>query len=405
MHPMVERLYEEKRHAWERAKAILDTAEEEKRDLTAEESEAFDAANADIDAKNERIRQIEAAEARAAAADELRKEYAAVLAPKAGDRDPDDRTMLQRMFAGEVREFESGPETRALTGQAGTAIDSSFYRAVAVYERAIAPVLQVATVLETPRGEPITLPRLTVDVAFGGTVVAEAGTILAADPTLAIVTLNAYKYASITLWSQELSTDNVINLEDLVAQSAARDIAYDIGAHFTTGDGSGKPNGVVTAAAVPATGGTAGGTATGSATDTFFSPFDLVQLYYSLEPGYRTDASWMVATTAAAKMRGARDSNKNFIWEPGALRDAAGVDRFLGKPVYENVSMAAVASATKSVLCGSFSKYFVRRLPTRVELSSDYAFNTDMLAIKVVERMDGDLVDTDAIHAMVSANT
>ncbi len=402
MHPIVERLYAEKANSWEEAKKILDAAESEKRDLTAEEAERFDNLNADIDAKNERIRQIEAAEARAAAADELRKEYAAVLAPKAGDRDPDDRTMLQRMFAGEIREFESGPETRALTGQAGTAIDSSFYRSVAVYERAIAPVLQVAAVLDTPRGEPITLPRLTVDVAFGGTVVAEAGTINAADPTLAIVTLNAYKYASITLWSQELSTDNVINLEDLVAQSAARDIGYDIGAHFTTGDGSSKPNGVVTAAT---NGGTASGTAVGSATDTFFAPYDLVALYYTLDPGYRTNASWMVSTSAATKMRGARDSNKNFIWEPGALRDAAGVDRFLGKPVYENVSMAAAASASKSVLVGDFSKYFIRRLPTRVELSSDYAFNTDMIAIKVVERMDGDLVDTAAVLYLVSANT
>jgi HK97 family phage major capsid protein len=68
--------------------------------------------------------------------------------------------------------------------------------------------------------------------------------------------------------------------------------------------------------------------------------------------------------------------------------------------------MAAVASASKSVAFGDFKRYFVRRvLPVRVEVSKDYKFNTDQIAVKVVERVDGDLIDTNAIAYLVSDNT
>ena len=66
--------------------------------------------------------------------------------------------------------------------------------------------------------------------------------------------------------------------------------------------------------------------------------------------------------------------------------------------------MAAVASATKSVAYGDFSRYFVRKTPTRVDMSQDYKFSTDQLALRTVERVDGDLIDTVSVAYLVSAN-
>jgi len=57
--------------AWEEAKALLDSAAAEKRDLTAEEQSKFDRINADLDeraAAIETIRKAEEREAKAAAA-------------------------------------------------------------------------------------------------------------------------------------------------------------------------------------------------------------------------------------------------------------------------------------------------------------------------------------------------
>ena len=44
----------------------------------------------------------------------------------------------------------------------------------------------------------------------------------------------------------------------------------------------------------------------------------------------------------------------------------------------------------------------VERLPLRVEVSDEYKFSTDQRAIKVVERTDGDLVDTASVAYLVS---
>ena len=148
-----------------------------------------------------------------------------------------------------------------------------------------------------------------------------------------------------------------------------------------------------------------GGTAVGTVYDTFFAPADLLDLFYSLATPYRNSpsAAWMGATTAIQKMRKARASDGSFLWDMSLVAGAP--DRFNGRPVYENPAMTAVASATKSVIFGDLSAYFVRRTPIRVEFSRDYKFNTDQLALRTIYRVDGNLPDAIAIKSMVSANT
>ena len=391
----LDRLNESRQRDFNRFKEILNRAAADGRDPSAEERVELDRLEAAVTgakAEAERYQRMAAAMAVGDAFRELRVETSSMQAP----------VTESQMLAEVLRGTRDGFESRALQSAGGTAIDSTFYDRVTVYERTLVPVLQVATVLNTTRGEPITLPRLTADPAHGGTVTAEAAGINELDPTISSVTLNAFKYAIVTLWSRELDTDEVIGLEDLVARSCARELSIDIGAHLTTGTATTQPNGVINAAT---NGGTAGGTASGTSFDTFFAAKDLVDLFYGLAQPYRQSASWMVSTTAAAKMRAFRASTGEFLWEPGNLRGEGGIDRFLGLPVYENPAMAAVASATKSVAIGDFSRYYIRRLPLRVERSTEYKFNTDQLALKTVERLDGNLVDAAAIRYLVSANT
>lgn len=383
---------------------LLDSAASESRDLTPEELEQADRIEADIKRfakESERAQRVQALQA---SADELR----GVLAPiveesRAQRRDPSDDEMLREMFRGERRGFESRitPEFRAMQSAGGSAIPTTFQESVTVYLRTLSPMFRddLFTVLNTPTGNPIVLPRLTADQNHGGTVTAEAAGILEADPTVSSVQLDSYKYAVTTLWSAELGQDNVINLGDLIARSAARELSIDIGAHLTTGDGSAKPNGIVSAAS---TGATASGTTSNTSADTFFGPIDLIDLKFTLASGYRQMGTFMVSTTALAKMRKFRDSNKQFLYNPSLV--AGQPDTFDGNPVVENPAMAAVASASLSVLFGDLSRYFVRRLPTRVDVSTDYKFANDQVALRTVERVDGDLVDTAAIRLLQSAN-
>jgi len=330
-------------------------------------------------------------------------EHLIAAKPVASGESKTDGERLANMFA-EYREkgiatpFESHLSSRALASAGGSAIPVTFFDRVTVFQRTLSPMLNpdVVTILPVSDGRPITLPRLTADPSHGGTVTAEAAAINELDPTISSVQLNAYKYAVITLWSQELGQDNVIGLEDLIASSVARELSIDVGAHLTTGDDSGKPNGFIAA-------GTNGGTAAGTANNTFFGPADIVDLFYGRAAPYRQFGTWQASTTGLAKIRKLQDSTGQFLWQASLAPGQP--ESLLGRPIFENPAMAAVASASKSVAFGDFKRYYVQRVtPARIELSSDYKFNTDQLALKVVERIDGDLVDVAAVAYLVSAN-
>lgn len=389
---------------------LLDTAAAESRDLSAEEQEQADRIEAEIQTRASEAARAQRAADLQKAADEFRGVTAPVIETARQERrDATDREMLIRALKDMNGGFESAVseefESRALQSAGGSAIPTTFADFVTVYLRNLTPMFDsgIVTVLNTPTGNPIVLPRWTADPAAGGTVTAEAGGITELDGTLSSITLNAYKYGITSLYSTELSIDNVINIESLIAKGAARELAADIGAHLTTGDDSAKPNGIVTASA---NGGTASGTATNTSLDTFFGPIDLVELrFFNLAQGYRQQGvgAYMVASGALSKMRKFRDSNKQFLWQPSLVIGVP--DQFDGYPVYENPAMAAPASVSKSVLFGDLSAYYVRRMPTRVDVSKEYKFSTDQLAVRTIERVDGDLPDTTAIVHLISANT
>ena len=394
--------------AWQRAKEIMDGAAAENRDLTAEEDQNLAAINTDLDAKDARIKQATDLETRAKLADGVREQYASIIASKADapKGEPTDRDMLRAMLRGETRGFEShvseGYEARALATSADT-VPTSFADFVITYQRTLNPTYGLATVIRTTNGEAITIPRVTADVAVPATPFAEAAALGTADPTISSITLNAYKYGVITLWSAELAQDNAVNLESLVATATGRDLGIKVGAAFTTGDGSSKPNGFINAGA---NGGTATQALSGGTAGTFFGPDDLLDLKYGLAQPYRMSPStaWQMSNSAIKKARKFKDANGQYLWSPSLIIGQP--DSFDGHPVFENPAMAAVASASKSVAYGDFAAYHVREVtPMAVAISTEYRFGTDEVAIKTTWRVDGDLPDAAAIAFLVSATS
>jgi HK97 family phage major capsid protein len=383
-------------------RAILTSGDE----VSPEDRERYDRLDSEYERLVNQAEDIRKVEERAASVDKLREAIApTVEAARDERRDPTEGELIRGLFTGERRTILGAPdkpEFRALSTSTDT-IDQSFYDTVTVYERTLSPFFRpdVFTLIESARGENLTIPRITADVSHGGTVTAQAAGITEADTTFSSVVLGAYKYAITQLYSNELAQDASIPLTTLIAESATRELMIDIGAHLTTGTDTTQPNGIVTAAG---NGGTAGGTATGSSFDTFFSPADLLSLKYSLAAPYRARGSWLVSTTALRKMRSARDSNGAFLWDMSLVAGAP--PTFDGNPVYENPAMAAVASVSKSVVFGDLKRYFVRRAGgVRVDVSTDYKFANDQVALRTIMRVDGDLIDTSAVNYLISANT
>jgi HK97 family phage major capsid protein len=391
--------------AWAAQKALLDATLEEKRELSPEEREQIERMDADLDNLLAEQKRYEARSGLVAAADTLRESMApAIKSARKELREPTDREYLGQLIRGEIRGFESKerPEFRALQSEGGSAVPTTFAEQVSVYARTLNPTLGLARVLNTPNGNPLTLPRLTADVSVAGTITAENAAITVGDATISNVSLVAYGYKTIQVVSTQLYRDNVIGLEQLLAETAGRSIGIAFGAAVTTGDGSGDPNGFITAgsAGATATSGTAGGN---QATDTFFGPIDLVDLYFTLPVPWRAVGAWQVSNTAMSKIRKMRDANGMFLFDPGLITDFQ--PTIMGRPVFENPAMAAVASASKSVAFGDFKQYVIRQLPLRVDVSSEYAWSSDGVGIRVIYEADGDLMHATAIRYLISDDT
>ncbi|WP_426404223.1 phage major capsid protein [Streptomyces sp. R-07] len=400
MSEYIKRLQERRAGVWEQAKALLDTAEAEKRELSAEEEQTYQRLNGDLDAIDARAKDMAAAEQRTKDAGEA---FRALLdkepAPEARGSAVEQETKRVRDWLTGVsgRSIDITPDQRIpldqrtlsklSAGAGANTVPISFYNQLVQHMIETSGVLAAGpTVLRTATGEQLQIPKTTAHSASAG-IVAEAGTLTANDPTFGQVSLDAYKYGFLLQVSHELANDTGVDLLGYLAMQAGRALGNGFGAHLVTGDGSSKPNGVLTASTLGKTGSASvAGAPSGD---------DLIDLFYSVIAPYRQSNScgWMMRDATVAAIRKLKDSTGQYLWQPGLQEGAP--DRILGKPVYTDPNVPAVALGAKSIMFGDFSTYFVREVESlRFERSDDFAFNTDLITYRAILRGDGDQVDT-----------
>ena len=391
MSDITKTLHEQYRNDWEEAKSLLAGAADAKRELSAEEEARWTSLNDSMTARKAKMDQVAAAEERSekigALAERALKVENAVKADNDGD-------VLRAIAIGEKRRAQF--EIRALASAAAT-VPVTFADFVVVALTEGNPIYDGATKLRTTTGEQITLPRVTANqtAAF----VTEGSTITPADPTISSITLYANKIASLTLLSNELVRDAGFDILGTVGRQAGAQIAFVAGSAMTLGTGTVQPQGFVSAAT-----GLSTATKAGTVTATFFDALDLATVLYTLNPSYRnTNPVWHASTTAVSKLRKLQDLNGQFIFQPALA--AGQPDTLLGYRLKENVHMAAVASASKSVAIIHEPSYYVRELPIEVASSQDYLFNTNQTALRTLYGVDGNIPDILAVKVLVSATT
>jgi HK97 family phage major capsid protein len=368
--------------AWESAKALLDQATEEKRDLTAEEQVQFDRINSELDERAAAIDNVRKIEEREAKAAELARGFEIATGASASDND-----LLRAIARGEVRSHEF----RTLTPNANL-VPVTFFDQVWQKAREVGPMLRVSNLLTTAAGEDIRFPQLTAYST--ATQVAAGGTIAASDPTFNSVVLGAYKQAFLVAVAEELLSDSGVNLEAELARAGGNSIGFTVNTALTTGSGSDAPNGVVTASTLGVTGTAAAGAPTGD---------NIIDLYYSLDGAVRaaSNFAFMASPTTISSIRKLKDTTGQYLFQPSL---AAGTpDTLIGRPLIENPAMASGTSA-KSILAGDWDAYRVRVAGgLNVAQSADYQFNLGLINYRFQIRVDGDLMDTSAIKHYVGA--
>lgn len=381
-------LVEERAKSVNAAREILDRAATENRSLDATEQESVDRAFTDVDAKGKMIADLRALAAREA---EIRtateghveaRSEAAAVAPAV------DVDQIRALARGEIRSatFE---KRDMVTSSTGAPVPTSFYNEVILLARASAPVLQVATVLNTAGGETIQIPSLSAYSV--GSKTAEAAAIGESDPTLnAFTNLGAHRYAFLIPVSQELLDDAGVDVSALIAANVGNSLGYVVGSALTLGTGVVEPSGIVTGAGSAVTGGTGVGGA--------FTYNNLVDLVYSVDAAARVLPGFaiMASTSAVAQMRKLTSPGGEYVWQPSL--QAGQPDRVLGYSVLENPQMAAVGTGAKSVIAGHMPSYFVRQVGgIRLDRSDDFAFANGLATFRAQVRIDGALIQSSHI--------
>lgn len=231
--------------------------------------------------------------------------------------------------------------------------------------------------------------------------IGETENITLSDETFSQITLGAYKLASATKVSNELLQDSFYNLEEHLLESFSSVLAASEEDAFINGGASSdtantQPTGFLTSLNSIGT----DAYITTAETDTSVSSDDIVNLVYTLKRPYRKNATFLMNDVALQTIRKMKNFTNDYYWTPSTVEGEP--DRLFGYPVYTS-QFFPVANASGDIFCsfGDFSRYYIADRSQRIfkPLREVYALS-DVTAFLLIERVDGKLVDNDAIKLL-----
>lgn len=387
-------LREKRAKAWDAAKAFLDAKRGNDGLISAEDTATYDKMEADVVNLGKEIDRLE----RQQALDlELSKAVNTpiTMKPNGGMEMKTGRATdeYKTAFWKALRSKNSFDVQNAL--QIGTDSEGG-YLAPDEFERVLIQALEeenlfrsLAKIISTSSGD-----RKIPVVATKGTAswVDEEAPIPESDDSFGLVSIGAYKLATMIKVSEELLNDSVFNLEAYIAKEFARRIGTKEEEAFFIGDGTGKPTGIFNA-----TGGATLGVTAASATA--ITVDEVMDLFYSLKSPYRKNATFIMNDATVKAIRKLKDGSGQYIWTPSIT--AGTPDTILNRPVKTSTYVPTIASTAKTIAFGDFGYYWVadRQGRSFQRLNELYAA-TGQVGFKATQRVDGKLILPEAIKVL-----
>ena len=382
-------LRESRAQVWERMKALIDGAEGENRNLSAEEEANWNAANGDISDLDKRIARQEALERKPAVRQEkltpavltnteavrATAEYKAAFRRwLMDDTEPEDRGLIR---AG-MRALQTN-----VPNAMGLAVPESMESGIEKALLAFGGMREAATVRRTSDGGDLVFLTGN-DTSNTGELLAEGAATSEQDATVGAVTLKAFTYSSKMIRvSLQLMQDASFDVESYIAGLLAERVGRITNTHFTTGVGADRPRGIVNVAAAGIT----------AASTTAVTWDELINLEHSVGSAYRRGARFMFADATLLALRKLKDGEGRYLWQPGAPQ--GGVPNMIGQYPYTiNDDMATMAASAKAILFGQLSRYIIRDVTgwTLMRFNEKYGEYLQV-AFTGFSRHDGNLID------------
>ena len=198
------------------------------------------------------------------------------------------------------------------------------------------------------------------------------------------VAVGRYKLAAFTKLSEEFIHDAAFDIEDYLLSRFARNFGRAETDAFINGTGEDMPTGILCSSK---------GAETAVTTDSVTYD-DVITLYFSLKPEYRSRAVWMMNDATALHIKTLKDDNGNYLW-----RECD--DTILGRKVVISEFMPDMESGATPVVFGDFSYYWViTRSPLSIRVLSEKFATVGQVGYLGFEFLDGKLIRREAMKAI-----
>lgn len=383
---MIQMLQERRTAIWNDSKALLDNAERQKRNLTPAEETRYQSNNADLDACRDQITKYTDKSNENRSIDKT-------LSDLAGQ--PDTRNATSTFgnrgenrwlpTLSEYRGWKADQESRAVN-TAGAFIPVEYAgRFFDVLRKRIAIMNADPIVIDIEDAASIKVPSVTADATVGQ--YAEAALITESDPTLASITITPQKIAAFTLIDREAVESSNPKLLSVVENALMKAFAVQLDSQLINGNGT-TPN---LLGLLNQSGTTAGPSqGTNGASLTFGALADTLTAYENANNDTES-AVWIMNTRTwgSARKLVASGSGQPII----SLNPTDGVTPMLWghKVLFSNnipiTQVQGSANNASSIILADFSQVVIGvARHVELQMSLDYAFQNDQVALRVTGR-------------------
>ena len=189
--------------------------------------------------------------------------------------------------------------------------------------------------------------------------------------------------------SRNFVEDSAVNIADYLARKFAEAAAIDEDNQFLTGDGNGRPQGLL-----PSSGNGLSLTEENSGNASALTFDGLIGLTYAIDAQYRQNAAFVAEKATWEAVAKLKDSNGQYLWRDrfgnNKMEGGANAGVLLGYPVLEQEAMPTIASSAYPIIFGDFSGYtIVDRIGMTVERFLDSQTARQNLIYYVMRRRIG----------------
>ena len=214
-------------------------------------------------------------------------------------------------------------------------------------------------------------------------------------PQIGKITIEAFELVAQPKATQKLIDDSSVDIELWLTEKLAEVFSRKENTAFVSGDGSGKPKGILAYTA---------GTGAGqieqvhSGTSAVVTADSLIELYYALKDEYARNATFLMNRATAQAVRLLKDTTNQYIWNPGLM--AGTPDTLLGIPVALASDMPVPAANSLSVAVGDFRRGYQIVDRTGVRILRDPYTEKPFVKFYSTKRVGGQVINFEAIKLL-----